>query len=239
MGRDRRLPRRFRGGTVTDTDVREYRDQVAEYRFSEFGTEASPTYPSARKAGASLLMAGLAAFGGLAGAGTSIGGNYGAIQSLAAVNRTDHGAFAAPVVAKPVPAVPRGLNAQSRSDRDEVAWIKAHSGLTWDQLGKIFGVSRRAVHMWANGGRLNESNARRLRTFAAIIHRLESERSGDATPEVLRARLLQIEPDGMSIVDRLRRDHSNGPTWGAPFGPERLVDAIREPLRTPVGEVEP
>ena len=117
-----------------------------------------------------------------------------------------------------------------RSDRDEIVWIKEHSGLTWDQLGKVFGVSRRAVHMWANGGRLNEANAQRLREFASIIERLEAETPG-ATPETIRARLNQIEADGYSIVGRLRQERSGGPSWGAPFGPERLIDAIRDPLR--------
>src|SRR6266542_2454198 len=28
------------------------------------------------------------------------------------------------------------------------------SGLTWEQLARLFGVSRRAVHNWANGGRM-------------------------------------------------------------------------------------
>lgn len=212
------------------------RDQISEYKyqFSDFGTDVPPTCSYATKAGMSLVMAGLAAFGGLVG--TSIGGNFGVIQSLATVNRTGSGDFAPLLKSKPVPTVRR--SAESRSDREEVAWVKAHSGLTWDQLGKIFGVSRRAVHMWANGGRLNESNAQRLRAFAAIIRGFESEMPDGSTPEVVRARLLQVEPDGLSIIDRLRQEHSAGPTWGAPFGPERLIDAIREPLRTPVGEVE-
>jgi hypothetical protein len=91
--------------------------------------------------------------------------------------------------------------------------------------------------MWANGGRLNESNARRLREFSAMIRDIESESSHPTTPEVVRARLLQIEPDGLSAVDRIRSERSSGPTWGAPFGPERLIGATREPLRTQVGEV--
>jgi hypothetical protein len=220
---------------VTATaDTRDYRDQVAEYEFIEFGTAAPATSPYARKAGASLLL-GLAAFGGLAG--TSIGGSYGTIHSLVAVNRTDRGEFAPPDKPKPVPAARQVFGSESRGDREEVTWIKAHSGLTWDQLGKIFGVSRRAVHMWANGGRLNESNARRLHAFAAIVRRIESEIPDGSTPEEVRARLLQVEPDGLSVVDRLRQERSTGPTWGAPFGPERLIDAIREPLRKPVGQV--
>lgn len=222
---------------TTTADVRNYSDQDAEYQFSKFGTAAPPTFPYARRKGASLLMVGLAAFGGLAG--TSIGGNYGAIQSLAAVSRTSRGEFAPSTKPKPIPAAARPFSAESRSDREEVTWIKAHSGLTWDQLGKIFGVSRRAVHMWANGGRLNESNARRLRAFAAIIRGIESEMLNGSTPEKVRARLLEVQRDGLSVVDRLRREHSTGPTWGAPFGPERLVNATRKPLRKPAGQVGP
>ncbi len=110
--------------------------------------------------------------------------------------------------------------------------LKANSGLTWDQLGKVFGVSRRAVHMWSNGGRLNESNARRLREFSAIVKEVQASIQG-ATPDDVRARLLDVGSDGVSVVDRLRRERSSGPTWGMPVGPERLVDAIREPARMP------
>lgn len=123
----------------------------------------------------------------------------------------------------------------SLSDRDEVAWIKDHSGLTWDQLGKVFGVSRRAVHMWANGGRLNESNARRLREFSAVIRGMVADAT---TPEDVRGRLLEVGPDGVSIIDRMRNERSSGATWGAPFGPEHLIDASREASRTAVSEVD-
>ncbi len=227
---------------TTATDVHDCRELVAEYQFSEFRTNAATSYadqhwPHTRKAGASLLVTGLAVLGGLTG--TSIGSNYGSITSFVTVGRTDRGELAPFADPKPTPVAARPVGRhESRSDREEVTWIKEHSGLTWDQLGKVFGVSRRAVHMWANGGRLNESNARRLREFSAIIRDVEWE-TPRSTPEVVRARLLQIDSDGLSVVDRLRRERSTGPTWGAPFGPERLVGATREPLRTQVGEVGP
>jgi hypothetical protein len=212
--------------------------QPAEYSFSDFGTidpnagrgQVRPFTP--KVAGASLLLAGVALLGDLTGT-TIGGGQYGSIASFVTIDRTDCGQLAP----EPSKVVPRGFESRDiRSDREEITWIKEHSGLTWDQLGKVFGVSRRAVHMWANGGRLNESNAHRLRSFSAIVRDVESE-IRQPTPETVRTRLLQVESDGLSIVDRLRRDRSVGPTWGAPFGPERLVNAVRRPLRTPVGEV--
>lgn len=217
----------------------DHREAVAEYKFSNFGTgnPSSNTdyqWPHAKKAGAYILLAGIATFGGFTG--TTIGCGYGSLPPGAIVSRTDRGELAPMVAPKPIRTLPVANSVESRSDRDEVAWIKDHSGLTWDQLGKVFGVSRRAVHMWANGGRLNESNARRLREFSAVVRAIQAE-GPSAGADAVRGRLLQVDSDGLSIVDRLRRDQSSGPTWGAPFGPERLVGAIRAPLRAQVGEV--
>lgn len=223
--------------TATDGTVI-YRDPVAGYEFSTFqttyATDEERRSPHASKATASLFMAGLIMAGGLSG--TTIGGEN-PFASMIVGGRTIRGELAPlPVDSSPARTATAVETVAHRSDRDEIVWIKEHSGLTWDQLGKVFGVSRRAVHMWANGGRLNETNARRLREFASIIQRLEAETPG-ATPEMIRARLNQVEADGYSIVGRLRQERSGGPSWGAPFGPERLIDAIRDPLRARAGEV--
>lgn len=127
----------------------------------------------------------------------------------------------------------KGMVSEERvlSDQDELRWVKSASGLTWDQLGKVFGVSRRAVHLWAGGGRLNESNAGVLREFAA-----EVRESGGATPEVVRALLLARGEDGVSVVDRFRRRHvvpQEFAVQGA-LAPEEKIDAVVE--REAVGE---
>jgi hypothetical protein len=103
-------------------------------------------------------------------------------------------------------------------DKDEVQWLKQHSGLTWDQIGRVLGVSRRAVHMWASGGRMNQSHARLLREFAASVREVER-----ATPERTRAALFAIGPSGYSIVDLFRRRHAAGESWGTPFPVEMLL----------------
>lgn len=216
----------------------DFRSDVADYTLSKnFGTvdgrgHPDSQWPYAKRAGASILT-GVAVFSGLMG--TSIGG-AGAVVS-AAVSRTDRGVltpFSPPRTLRLAPSLPSGTT-ESRSDREVIGWIKESSGLTWDQLGKVFGVSRRAVHMWANGGRLNESNARRVREFSAIVRSIQSE-SLNPSPDIVRGQLLQVGAGGLSIIDRLRREQSSGSTWGMPFGPERFVGAIREPLHAPVGE---
>lgn len=109
-----------------------------------------------------------------------------------------------------------------RSDQEELLWIKEQSGLTWEQLGRVFGVSRRAVHLWANGGRMNEANARTLRDFASTVQAVSSD-----SPEMTRAALMSRDADGLSSLDRLRRSNvkRSGETWGSPFLPEYKVAA--------------
>lgn len=47
--------------------------------------------------------------------------------------------------------------------------LKDDAGLTWDQLRRLFGVSRRAVHMWAGGARMNSRNEERLAYLERIV----------------------------------------------------------------------
>ncbi|GAB3439006.1 hypothetical protein GCM10027517_11920 [Phycicoccus ginsengisoli] len=107
------------------------------------------------------------------------------------------------------------------TDQDEIRWAKEHSGLTWDQLGKVMGVSRRAVHLWANGGRMNEANATLLREFTAAVRA-----AGGDSPERTRAALLRVEAGGVSVLDGFRRRHEDtSGAWQTAFSPEELVGA--------------
>lgn len=105
-----------------------------------------------------------------------------------------------------------------RGDQAEIVWTKENSGLTWDQLGKVLGVSRRAVHMWATGARMNQTHAERLREFSAAVRA-----NLGATPDETRAALLSIGPDGLSMVERYRNQRLDRSSWGNPFSPEELA----------------
>lgn len=109
-----------------------------------------------------------------------------------------------------------------RSDREEVRWVKENSGLTWGQLARVFGVSQRAVHLWANGGRMNETNARVLREFASIVSDV-ARPSSDET----RAALLTAGADGFSAVDRFKSLHRTGrdDISGTALSPAELIGA--------------
>lgn len=47
--------------------------------------------------------------------------------------------------------------------------LRRLTGLTWDQLARLFGVARRSLHFWASGKPLNAANEEQLfRTLAAV-----------------------------------------------------------------------
>lgn len=56
--------------------------------------------------------------------------------------------------------------------RECVLEIRLLSGLTWDELAKVFGVSRRSIHNWALGDRLTDENAEKVRRVLANVRKL-------------------------------------------------------------------
>lgn len=111
----------------------------------------------------------------------------------------------------------------SSTPADDIRWLHASSGLTWEQLGRAFGVSRRAVHHWANGGRLNAANAEILAYLVALVRSLPAH-----TADQRRALLLAPTDQGPSVIDRLRsRQRTTAQdALGNPFAPEELVGAL-------------
>lgn len=116
------------------------------------------------------------------------------------------------------------LGLPGQSVEELVRIVHSESGLTWEQLGRLMGVSRRSVHLWANGGRMSAGNEERLRNFAALVGRIPG------SPEQRRAHLLSIGPSGISVAAQWRRayeaDHGVG--WDEPTPPERLVGALHD-----------
>ena len=43
-----------------------------------------------------------------------------------------------------------------------IAELRRRSGLTWDELARLFGVARCSVHVWVSGKALNAANEERL-----------------------------------------------------------------------------
>jgi transcriptional regulator with XRE-family HTH domain len=58
------------------------------------------------------------------------------------------------------------------SSRDRVIWLRRHSGLTWQEIAMLFGVSANAVALWAAGGPMNATHLRMLTEIERVVYAL-------------------------------------------------------------------
>jgi DNA-binding transcriptional regulator YiaG len=76
--------------------------------------------------------------------------------------------------------------------------LKKLSGLTWEQLAKIFNVSRRSLHFWASGKPMTPFNEEHLRRLLATIRYIDR-----GSPDVNRGALLQPQHGSTIPLDLL------------------------------------
>lgn len=79
--------------------------------------------------------------------------------------------------------------------------IRQIANLTWDETAKLFGVSRRTVHLWANGRHPSGDQERKLNRTLGI---LSSHKS--LGPSLLRERLMASAQPGTLFFDLLCND---------------------------------
>lgn len=80
--------------------------------------------------------------------------------------------------------------------------MHSKSGLTWEQLSKALGVSRRSVHLWASGGRINARHVELLSELARLI-----DEAPVANPKSVRAWLLTSEAGRSSPLEAFKSTH--------------------------------
>jgi len=90
-------------------------------------------------------------------------------------------------------------HARAVTTAEAVLEIRRRSGLTWEELSELFGVSRRSVHHWANGKTVTMEHDREIRGVLKAIHRID-EGSQAAT----RDRLLTIGASEKSVFALLK-----------------------------------
>ena len=82
---------------------------------------------------------------------------------------------------------------------EAVLEIRRRSGLTWEELGDLFDVSRRSVHHWASGKAVSAKHDRMIhQTLAALRHLDQGNQAGT------RAQLLATDAAGVSTLDLLK-----------------------------------
>ena len=87
--------------------------------------------------------------------------------------------------------------------RDAIFELKRLSGLTWEELAALLSVTRRSLHLWANGGAINTLNERHVRDLLVAMRELDR-----GTARENRALLLAPLRDGdITVGDLLRGRH--------------------------------
>lgn len=76
--------------------------------------------------------------------------------------------------------------------------LRRLSGLSWDQLARLFNVSRRSLHFWASGKSMTPSNEEHLQRLLAVVRKADR---GSASAN--RAVLLGVREDGNLPFDLL------------------------------------
>jgi len=80
--------------------------------------------------------------------------------------------------------------------REGVNELRRVSGLTWDQVARLFCVSRRSVHFWASGKPMSSEHEEHLHRLLALMRGL------DTSTDALRGALLSVV-DGAQVLESL------------------------------------
>jgi hypothetical protein len=90
------------------------------------------------------------------------------------------------------------LRPQGQSVQQAIAELRGLSGLTWEQMARLLGVSRRSVHFWASGELVRATHQERVQRLLAVLRQVDR---GSATEN--RALLLNGCADGTLPFDVL------------------------------------
>ena len=85
-------------------------------------------------------------------------------------------------------AVAIQIEIETEATRQAVSELRRISGLTWEQLAGLFGVSRRSVHFWASGKPLNATNHQRLMRVLDVVRGADRGTAGSTRAALLDAR---------------------------------------------------
>jgi DNA-binding XRE family transcriptional regulator len=100
---------------------------------------------------------------------------------------------------------PADASVELRSSQALIEEVYSLSGLTWDQIARTLGVSKRSVLLWAKGAKVSGRNLELLGEFAQLISALPAR-----TPNERRVRLLTSENGRPSALSSWIKQHFAG-----------------------------
>lgn len=116
------------------------------------------------------------------------------------------------------------IEVQRMSSGSALMELRRLSGLTWERLAELFGVSRRSLHFWASGKPQNSANEERLQRLLATLRKVDR---GSAREN--RAALFEAQADGAMLFDLLVHEQYEKVVDRLGNRPRR-VGAARKPL---------
>lgn len=135
--------------------------------------------------------------------------------------------------------------------------LKHLSGLTWEQLAKIFNVSRRSLHFWASGKPLspfNEEHLRRLLGTIRYINRGSSDINRSALLQPQQGSVIPLDlliagkyeevkrllGEGKAVEKpKLKPLSPDSMASRLPLPPDELVGALQDSIHQEVGRSRP
>jgi len=128
------------------------------------------------------------------------------------------------------------------SASDALSELRRLSGLSWEQLARVLGVSRRALHFWASGKAMARSNEEHLQRVLAVVRSIDR-----GTTTATRSALLETNGDRNNAVDLLAaHDYQRATSVTSllstavrmsrsPSPPEVLVGALHDRVHEDLG----
>ena len=83
--------------------------------------------------------------------------------------------------------------------REAIFELRRLTGFTWDDLAGLLSVTRRSLHLWANGGPINTPNEKRVRDLLVTMRKLDR-----GTARENRSLLIAPQPGVGAFGDLLR-----------------------------------
>ena len=129
---------------------------------------------------------------------------------------------------------------------DALAELRRLSGLSWEQLARMLGVSRRALHFWASGRAMARSNEEHLQRVLAVVRTIDR-----GSTAATRTALLEALDNKRNAVDLLAaREYERASSVAsrlsaaarmarAPSSPESLVGALHDRVHEDLGPGRP
>jgi len=178
---------------------------------------------------------------------------------LAGLGTSTAGAFSAELVSRsPKPSLQTTAGesiAVAEAAAAAIAEIRRLTGFTWDQLSRLFGVSRRSVHFWASGKPMTSGHEEHLHRLLSVIQRVDRGSASLNRAELFAAYDAGVPFDllaaqayavaesllGYSAPKRLSRPRPSKELVAAkaPLAPEDLVGALQDRVHRETGTARP